>query len=130
MFTSTGFRAASAYQRVGLETSDPYQLVNLLFDGVLRSISEARAALKRGDVPTKCAQVSRAARLIDEGLKPGLDLEHGGELAANLNGLYDYCTLRLTQANVRNDDAALEEVARLIEPLAQGWKEMNAKVAA
>lgn len=130
MFTSTGFRAASAYKRVSLETSDPYQLVNMLFDGVLQSIADARAALKRGDVATKCAQVSRAVRLIEEGLKPGLDLQQGGDLAANLNGLYGYCVLRLTHANLHSDDAALEEVARVIEPLAQGWKQMNGKVAA
>lgn len=130
MFTSTGFRAASAYKRVSLETSDPYQLVSMLFDGLLQSVGEARAALKRGDVSTKCAQVSRAVRLIEEGLKPGLDLNQGGDLAANLNGLYGFCVLRLTHANLRNDDAALLEVARVIEPLAQGWKQMGGKVAA
>lgn len=130
MFTSIGARSASAYKRVSLETSDPYQLVGMLFDGLLQSVGEARAALKRGDVATKCAQVSRAVRLIEEGLKPGLDLNQGGDLAANLNGLYGYCVLRLTHANLRNDDAALSEVVRVIEPLAQGWKEMNGKLAA
>lgn len=130
MFTSTGFRAASAYKNVSLETSDPYQLVNMLFDGLLQSIADARAALKRGDVVTKCAQVSRAVRLIDEGLKPALDLKQGGDLAANLDGLYGYCVLRLTHANLRNDDAVLAEVVRVIEPLAQGWKQMGGKVAA
>lgn len=130
MFTSTGFRAASAYKKVSLETSDPYQLVTMLFDGLLQSIADARAALKRGDVVTKCAQVSRAVRLIDEGLKPALDLKQGGDLAANLNGLYGYCVLRLTHANLRNDDAVLAEVVRVIEPLAQGWKQMGGKVAA
>ena len=130
MFTSTGFRAASAYKNVSLETSDPYQLVNMLFEGLMQAIADARAALKRGDVATKCAQVSRAVRLIEEGLKPGLDIQKGGDLAANLNGLYGYCVLRLTQANLRNDDAALEDVVRVIEPLAQGWKQMGGKVAA
>lgn len=130
MFTSTGFRAASAYKRVSLETSDSYQLVNMLFDGLLQSIADARAALKRGDVVTKCTQVSRAVRLIEEGLKPGLDVQKGGDLAANLNGLYGYCVLRLIYANLHNDDAVLGEVARVIEPLADGWKQMNGKLAA
>lgn len=130
MFTSTGFRAASAYQRVSLETSDPYQIVNMLFNGLLTSVGDARTALSRGDVATKCAQLTRAVRLIEEGLKPGLDLQHGGDLAANLDDLYGYCVVRLTQANLRNDDAAMADVVRVIEPLAQGWKEMGGKVAA
>lgn len=130
MFTPVGMRGASAYKRVSVDTSDPYQTVNMLFDALLQAVATARAALGRGDIPIKCAQITRAARLIGEGLKPALDLKQGGELAANLNGLYGYCIQRLTHANARNDDAALAEVSRIIEPVAQGWKQMGAKVAA
>ena len=130
MFTSVGMRAVSAYKRVGVDTSDPYQVVNMLFDGLLQAVAAARAALSRGDVPTKCEQITRAVRLIDEGLKPALNLKQGGELATNLNGLYGYCVQRLTHANSRNDDAVLAEVSRVIEPVAQGWKQMGGKVAA
>lgn len=130
MFSPVGMRGVSAYKRVSVDTSDPYQIVNMLFDGLLQAVTTARAALGRGDIPTKCEQITRAARLIDEGLKPALDLKQGGELAANLNGLYGYCVQRLTHANARNDDAALAEVSRIIEPVAQGWKQMGGKVAA
>lgn len=130
MFTSVGMRAASAYKRVSVDTSDPYQVVNMLFEGLLLSVAAARAALGRGDTSTKCAQITRAVRLIDEGLKPALNLEQGGELAANLDRLYAYCVQRLTLANARNDEAVLTEVIGVIEPLAQGWKQMGGKVAA
>lgn len=132
MFTSVSSRSAAAYKRVGLETSvdkaDPHQLVNMLFEALLQSVRTARAALERGDVPTKCEQIVRAVRIIDEGLKPSLNLEQGGEIAANLNGLYGYCVLRLTHANLRNDDAALADVVRVIEPLADGWKQIGGQV--
>lgn len=130
MFTSVGMRAASAYKRVSVDTSDPYQVINMVFEGLLLSVATARAALVRGDVATKCAQISKAVRLIDEGLKPALNLEQGGELAANLDDLYAYCVERLTLANMRNDEVILAEVIRVIEPLAQGWKQMGGKVAA
>lgn len=130
MFTSVGLRAASAYKRVSVDTSDPYTVVTMLFEGLLQSVAAARAALSRGDISTKCAQITRAVRLIDEGLKPALNLQQGGELAANLNSLYIYSMERLTLANSRNDDAVLAEVIRVIEPLAQGWKQMGGKVAA
>lgn len=133
MFTSVSSRSASAYKRVSVETAvdqaDPHQLVNMLFEGLLTAVGAGRAAMARGDIATKGAQISKAVRIIEEGLKLALNLEQGGDLAANLNGLYGYCVLRLTQANLRNDDAALADVIRVIEPLAQGWKQIGGQAS-
>lgn len=126
MFTSVSTRASSAYKRVAAETgvqgADAHQLVGLLFDALVQSLHQARGALERGEVQAKGAALSKAVRILDEGLKAGLNLREGGEIAANLRDLYGYSTLRLTQANLRNDPAALEEVSKLIEPVAQSWK--------
>lgn len=133
MFTSVSTRSASAYRKVSVETSvdqaDPHHLVDMLFDGLLHAIGAARAALQRGDIKAKCQHIVTAVRILEEGLKGGLNLADGGELAANLMDLYNYCVLRLTQANARNDDLALEEVVRLISPLAEGWKQISGTVA-
>jgi flagellar protein FliS len=77
--------------------------------------------MARGDVPEKGRQLGKAVRILEEGLKGGLDPVRGGELAANLGALYDYCISRLTQANLRSDVAAVEEVLKLISPVAEGW---------
>lgn len=134
MFTSVSSRVASAYQRVNVETAvsqaSPHQLVNLLLEGLLKNIGAARGALKRGDMAAKGEQINKAVRILDEGLKPALNLAQGGDIAANLNGLYGYCVLRLTEANLRNEDAALADVVRVIEPLADGWKQIGGQVAA
>ncbi len=129
MFTQIGSRSASAYKKVGVETSvaraNPHDLVNMLFDGLLLALGSARAAMKRDDIKGKCQQIVIAVRILEEGLKCALNLEQGGQLAANLNDLYGYCVMRLTQANARNDDAALVEVIALIEPVANGWKDIG-----
>ncbi|QJY34537.1 flagellar export chaperone FliS [Diaphorobacter sp. JS3050] len=129
MFSAFNSRAASAYQRINVETSmhtiDQYQLVNLLLDGVLNAIATARGALARGDVLTKCNSITKAVRILEEGLMTALDREAGGELAQNLGAVYDYSLRRLVLANARNDDAMMQEVVRLIEPIAQGWKDMK-----
>ncbi|MBD3894213.1 flagellar export chaperone FliS [Hydrogenophaga sp.] len=129
MFTSVKARAASTYRRVANETSvqgaDPHHLVGLLFDALLQSIALARGAIERQDVQTKGQAIGKAARILEEGLKAALNLREGGALAANLQQLYDYCILRLTQANLRSDALALEEVAGLIEPLAQSWQQIK-----
>ena len=133
MFTSYGPRA-NDYQRINVETSmhtlDQHQLVSLLYEGVLTSLATARGALARGDVATKCNAISKAVRIIEEGLSTALDIEAGGELAQNLSALYDYSLRQLILANARNDDAMLVEVMRLIEPVAQGWNAIKAPGAA
>jgi flagellar secretion chaperone FliS len=129
MYTSPSFRAAAAYKTAGAESSvdgaSPHRLVELLFDGLLQAVQGARGALARGDTAAKGKQVMRAVRFLEEGLKGGLDHDKGGELAANLRALYDYCIARLTVANLRNDAEALAEVAALIVQVAQGWKEIG-----
>ncbi|MEZ5701725.1 MAG: flagellar export chaperone FliS [Burkholderiaceae bacterium] len=103
------------------------QLVGLLFDALLQSIA-ARGAMERGETAVKGAAISKAVRLIEEGLKAGLNLEQGGEIALNLRGLYDYSVQRLTHANLRNDAEALQEVTQLMEPLATAWKQIGGTV--
>ena len=133
MFATHSPRAASAYQRINVETSmhtmDQHQLVALLYQGALGAIASARGAMARGDVLGKCSAISKAIRIIEEGLNTGLERVDGGELAQNLGALYDYCVLRLTLANVRNDDAIMQEVQRLIEPVAQAWMDMKGAAA-
>lgn len=129
MFSPMGPRSASAYKKVGVETSvgqaSPHDLVVMLFDALLVAVGTARSALRAGDIKTKCSNIVMAVRILEEGLKGGLNLEQGGEIARNLSDLYGYCVVRLTQANARNDLDALDEVMRLVEPIASGWKQMG-----
>lgn len=132
MFTPASARAASAYKSVGLETSvngaDPHGLVSLLFTALMQSLSAAQAAMKRRDIPGKGRAIGMAVRYLDEGLIVSLNDKEGGELAKNLRALYSYCVLRLTQANLNNDLGKVEEVQRLIEPVAQSWQQIRPEV--
>ena len=129
MFSSSGYGAANAYRQVsahsGVESASPHQLIQRLFDGLFQSLNAARGALQRGDIEEKGRHISKAVRILQEGLVVGLDLEKGGELAANLKLLYDYSVAQLTKANVRNDEHLVEEVIKVLQPVAQGWKEIG-----
>jgi flagellar protein FliS len=122
---------AGMYTQVGVETgvagADPHQLVAMLFDGLLGAIAQARWALREGQVETKCQAIGRAVRIVDEGLKGGLNM-NSSSLAADLASLYSYLIARLTQANLKNDDAALQECAALVQPLRDAWAEIRSKV--
>ena len=129
MFSSSGYGAANAYRQVsahsGVESASPHQLIQMLFDGLFQSLNAARGALQRGDIEEKGRHISKAVRILQEGLVVGLDLEKGGELAANLKLLYDYSVAQLTKANIHNDVVLVEEVIKVLQPVAQGWKEIG-----
>ena len=100
--------------------ADPHRLIQMLFEGVLERVAVARGAMQQGDVATKGERIGRAIDILD-GLRMHLDMEQGGELASNLEALYDYMQRRLVEANLRNDVAALDEVANLLREIKSGW---------
>ena len=121
--------AISAYQKVGvdaaIEVADPHRLILLLFAGAQAAIGNARAAMKQQQIAAKGEAISKAVDIISNGLKVSLDLEQGGEIAGQLDALYDYLVLRLLRANLDNDLAALEEVAGLLEEIHGAWREIS-----
>lgn len=123
-FASHGQRASNMYNRVGVETdvltASPHRLVSLLLEGAFDSMTQGIGAIRAGNVEIKNRSLSRAVRILDEGLKAALDLETGA-LAHDLRDLYAYMCMRLTHANLHADDAAVEECARLLQPIREAW---------
>ncbi|MCU0932177.1 MAG: flagellar export chaperone FliS [Serpentinimonas sp.] len=121
--------ATKAYASIGIQTRgaerDQYELALLMFEAVIENTAAARGAIEDGQTAAKAQFLHKAVRILQDGLRTSLDLENGGELANNLASLYDYCVLRLTQANAENDAAATAEVIDLIRPIADAWKQMR-----
>ena len=133
MFASAAYASAprqqaGAYRQMhlstGVEGASSHALVAMLFDGALEAIAEARVALRSGNRQAKGKAICRAAGIVDEGLNARLDLAAGGAIAADLRVLYDYISARLVLANLRDDDAALEECARLLGPVRSAWADI------
>jgi len=128
MTFSSSRKATDAYARVGLETgvsaANPHKLIMMLFDGAVLSLGVATQAMKDNQTAAKGRAISDAISIISSGLQASLDIEAGGELAQRLNALYDYMCQRLLFANLRNDPAAVSEVARLLDELRSAWAEI------
>ncbi len=126
MFAAHSSPAAS-YRQMAVETSltdaDPHRLIAMLYDGAIESIGNARRALDKRDIAARGAAITKAIRIIDEGLKASLDMR-AGEIATNLDALYGYMTRRLLRANMDADDTALLEVAGLIDQLRSAWTQI------
>jgi len=94
--------------------------------GALDRIATARGHILRGETAGKGEQIGSAIGLID-GLRTCLDMERGQDIAVNLDGLYGYMLNRLMDANLKNDDAALTEVADLLSEIKSAWELMAAQ---
>ena len=120
-----GNHGAAGYQATGMEIqvagADAHRLVSLLFEGFESSVADAQGAILARDVDRKCRAITRAIRIVDEGLRAHLNMKAGGALAQDLAELYGYIVKRLTLANARNDTEMLAECKRLMQPLHEAW---------
>lgn len=112
------------YQRINTQTSitdaDPHKLIQLLYNGALERINMAKARMQARDFEGKGKLISKTIEIIG-GLRSFLDFEQGGELAIQLESLYDYMERTLLEASAKNDVEKLDEVARLLRSVKDGW---------
>lgn len=116
--------SAAHYRQAQIEgavmDADPHRLVALLLSGACDRIRLAGASLARGDQARKGKAIGEACAIVGH-LNGSLDHEAGGEVAANLSALYDYVARRLTEANLHNDGAALDESLGLLSEVNSAW---------
>lgn len=117
--------AMQQYQQVGVHSgmmdASPHRLVQMLMEGVLEKIAQAKGNIHRNEISEKGSNISKAITII-EGLRASLDKEAGGEIAQNLNDLYDYMERQLLAANLQSDEAVLDEVFSLMSEIKSGWE--------
>jgi flagellar protein FliS len=112
------YRSMTAY--TGLADATPYQVVRVMLDAVLSRLAEAVGHMQRGEVAAKGEKIGKALGIV-EALVLGLDKERGGELAQNLERVYDYAARTLLKANPENRVELLEEVSALLREIKLGW---------
>ncbi|WP_397449088.1 flagellar export chaperone FliS [Pseudomonas sp. NA-150] len=116
--------ALRQYQKVGAQAqtseASPHRLVQMLMEGGLDRIAQAKGAMERKDIPNKGVSISKAIGIIG-GLREGLDMEKQGESLARVDNLYVYMMKRLAEANIQNDPKVLDEVADLLRTVKEGW---------
>ena len=127
MNTSKLNSAVEEYNRInvtsGVESADPHRLIQMLMQGALEKIAIAKGYLERNDISNKGVHVSWAISII-EGLRSSLNMEEGGEIANNLEDMYEYMIRRLLRANLENDVALLDEVSGLLLTIKSAWDKL------
>jgi flagellar protein FliS len=113
-------RGVNPYLQAEVQSRTPLELVVMLYDGALRFCADARDAIAKKDIARRGRAISRAMAIVSE-LHCTLDMEAGGEVAQSLDKLYGFVRDRLIDASIRQDVRSIDEAARVLTTLREGW---------
>ena len=120
-------RALKQYNKINLQTSienaSPHRLIQMLMDGALARLAQAKGHMKANSIAQKGEDISMAISIIG-GLRDSLDHKKGGEIANNLESLYEYMSHRLMESNLKNDTSMIDEVYGLLMEIKSAWDEI------
>ncbi|GLQ32238.1 flagellar export chaperone FliS [Litoribrevibacter albus] len=113
--------------QTGIVDADPHRLIQLLYHGLLENLAKAKGMIDRKDIEGKNKHIVKACDILNA-LRTCLDPKHNKELVDSLDSLYDYCIRQLLMANLKNDNAIIDEVVGLILPVKTAWDEIRDQV--
>lgn len=99
---------------------DPHHLIQMLMDGAIESINNAKCHMKEKNTAGKGEDISKAISILS-GLMTSLDMDQGGDISKNLLSLYDYMLTKLVEANMSDMTENLDEVSLLLKEIKDGW---------
>ncbi|WP_406611092.1 flagellar export chaperone FliS [Agarivorans sp. JK6] len=115
------------YRQVGIKdqiaTADPHQITQLLMQTALENLSVAKGCIERNDISSKAKPIAKATSIITS-LRDTLDHEKGGEIATNLQDLYNFMLERLSEASINNDATIIAEVMEIFLPIKSAWDQI------
>ena len=120
---------AAAYRESAILTAPPDRLVVMLYDGARRFLYQSATAMRDGRRTEAHERLRRAELIIDE-LLTTLNLEAGGQVASNLQGLYVFFLGHLGEARSEQDADKLDWVSAQLGELREAWAQIGSAVAA
>lgn len=111
------------YRQTQAQTANRTQLVVMLYEGMIRFCTAAELAVHAHDIQGRHDNLVKAQAILVE-LLGSLNHAEGGDLAANLGRIYDYCHRRLVEANIKAEAAIIVEVRDLLSDLLPAWREI------
>lgn len=115
------------YQNNQVATASPEQLLIMLYDGAIRFLRQASESLEAKDQEGKVRGIRNGMAIITE-FRNTLDHKIGGQVASDLDALYDFMIRELTQSNIKNDIEKLKVVVGLLVGLRETWAQAIDKV--
>lgn len=125
-------KGLAQYRKVSTEAAvegaSPHRLVQMLMEGALQRLAEAKGAIQRSSIAESGEAIGKALSIVG-GLQASLSKDVGGDLVTNLDDLYTYMQRRLLEANMQGSEEIIDEVMELMRTVKSGWDEISQAVA-
>ncbi len=112
---------ANNYKQMSIKTASRGQILLMLYEGAIQNVKKATSAIDKKDLAAKGVHIGKAHDIINE-LTNTLNFEVGGDIARNLERLYNFMAEQLVKANMENSKEPLQSVLKLLETLLEGWR--------
>lgn len=121
------FSAQTCYREYQITTADRGQLLLMVYDGILRSLSEGQRAMADKRIEAQNISITKAQRLLAE-LITSLNHSENPQLASQLDHLYRFMFDSLTAANIYDNRQLLTDVVSMLKELRGAWAQADAQV--
>jgi len=112
------------YKRNSVETAGKLDLVIMCYDKTIQFLRQAKTHLDGKEIEKKARKIQKALDIINE-LQRCLNFAEGGEIAKNLDAIYNYLQRRLIDGDIRNNPTVLEECVRILDELKDAWEKID-----
>ncbi len=117
-------QAAWNYKKNAILTATPEKLIVLMYEGAINNLEKARKIIAEGGnkySPAAGQALGKALAIVGE-LRSSLDMQKGGEIASNLDKLYEFSSFRIMNANMSRTSRPIEETLTILRTLKEGWE--------
>ena len=114
-------QASDIYHRTAIATADPLKLIILCYDAAINDLKQAKELHERREMNEAYRKIRHAQDIVTE-LLVGLDYERGGDVAGNLNRLYNFILRQLIGINSREDTSIYDHLVKILSELRDGWE--------
>lgn len=115
--------SANQYRTNSVNTS-PLQLVVMCYDGMIRFMRKAHSAIEENNIQERVKYINKVLAIVDE-LQNSLDFSQGGDIARNLDRIYDYFNNELMKVGMNNDLKVLTHLIKLTTELRGAWAQVS-----
>ncbi|ODP99750.1 MULTISPECIES: flagellar export chaperone FliS [Salinivibrio] len=116
-----------AYKKVSVDSqlsaASPHKVIQMLMAGAIERLIQGKAAMAQGDLSVKGERLGKALDIIIN-LRACLSMDDGGEIANNLDALYDFMIRQVSEANLENKPEPIDDVIEILREIKSAWDQI------
>jgi flagellar protein FliS len=112
------------YREASVRSANSTGLVIMLYEAAIEDLQHIAAAIAGNDIQQRTDDTHHFLQVLNQ-LQGSLDMERGGEVAANLDRYYSLVRSQILQAELENSTEPIRRLLNQFLSLHQAWVEVD-----